>query len=333
MRISNRINGRLSAIANRYQTLAERWYSDRRLSGLSRFAVAITVLNVIGHAFLGFEQSWITPIVAVGTAYATEFICETLDARFNMRRPRYAGGPANIVKFLLAAHISGLAVGMLLYAADNFAAVGFAASAAIASKYLFRISVSNGRDSRLVIRHVLNPSNFAITATLLLFPTVGIAPPYQFTENTSGIVDWLLPVVIIISGSYLNNKATGRIPLIQTWVVAFAVQAILRAIINGTPLFAGLVPMTGFAFVLFTFYMITDPATTPAKVNSQICFAAAVAAVYALFMELHIVFGLFYALTTVSIVRGGWLALAELRRVRQLRTYQARPAIVLEAAE
>jgi hypothetical protein len=333
MTIRHLVGARISTIANSYQALAERWYSERRLSGLSRFALAITFLNIVGHVFLGFEQSWITPFAAVGTAYTTEFIGETLGARFGGRTPRYAGGMANVVKFLLSAHISGLAVGMLLYAAHNVAAVAFAASIAIASKYMFRISVPGGPDGRSVTRHVLNPSNFGITATLLLFPTVGIAPPYQFTENTSGIVDWLLPLVIVGTGSYLNNKATGRIPLILAWVCAFAAQALLRALINGTPLFAGLVPMTGFAFVLFTFYMITDPATTPAKVRHQVWFAIAVATAYAIFMELHIVFGLFYALTAVTAGRGAWLALAGARRVGRRRIDRAQHAKALEAAE
>ena len=155
----------------------------------------------------------------------------------------------------------------------------------------------------------------------------------MFAENTSGIVDWLLPIVIIVTGSYLNSKATGRIPLIQAWVAAFAVQAIVRAVIHGTPLLAGLVPMTGFAFVLFTFYMITDPATTPAKVKQQIWFAIAVAAAYAVFMELHIVFGLFYSLTVVTAARGAWLALAQARRVRQSRMHEATPAIAMGPAE
>jgi Na+-translocating ferredoxin:NAD+ oxidoreductase RnfD subunit len=167
-----------------------------------------------------------------------------------------------------------------------------------------------------MIRHVLNPSNFGITTTLLLFPTVGIAPPYQFTENTSGIVDWILPAIIICTGSYLNIKATGRIPLIVAWACAFAVQAAIRAAVNGTPLSAGLLPMTGFAFVLFTFYMITDPATSPSKMRSQIGFAVAVAALYAMFMELHIVFGLFYSLTIVTAARGIWLVLAHRSRLR-----------------
>ena len=135
----------------------------------------------------------------------------------------------NLVKFLLPAHISGLAIGMLLYAAENVAAIAFAAATAMASKYVFRVIVRAGEGGQPVFRHVLNPSNFGISVTLLLLPTVGIAPPYQFTENTSGVVDWILPLIIICTGSYLNIKATGRIPLIIAWVSAFAVQAALRS--------------------------------------------------------------------------------------------------------
>jgi hypothetical protein len=291
---------------------ADRWYSQTRLGGLSRFALAITILNILGHLFLGFEQSWLTPFVALAAAYATELVGESLEAWANHRRPRYAGSWLDLIKFLLPAHITGLAVGMLLYAAENVAAVGFAAATAMASKYVFRVDVGDG--TRPVIRHVLNPSNFGITVTLLLFPRVGIAPPYQFTENTAGLVDWILPLIIICSGSYLNIKATGRMPLILTWVAAFALQAVLRSAIHGTPTVAGLLPMTGFAFMLFTFYMITDPATSPSNRREQIVFAVSIAASYAVMMELHIVFGLFYALTAVAAGRGLMLALLQLRR-------------------
>ena len=304
--------------------VVDRWYSEKRLGGLSRFAFAITVLNIVGHAFLGFEQSWITPFVSLAAAYTTDLVGETIEARISNRPPRYAGSWIAAVKFLLPTHISGLAVGMLLYAAENFAAVAFAASVAISSKYIFRVAIGIGKDGRPLIRHFLNPSNFGITVTLLLFPTVGIAPPYQFTENTWGIVDWILPLIIVCTGSYLNIKATGRIPLIIAWVSAFASQAVLRSIIHDLPVAGELVPMTGFAFVLFTFYMITDPATSPAKTAGQIGFAAAVAAGYALFMEMHVVFGLFYALTIATAVRGLLIAL---RRIRHTRTSALRDTI------
>jgi hypothetical protein len=291
----------------------DRWYSEKRLGGLSRFAVAITILNIFGHTFLGFEQPWIVPFVALGCAYATEFIGETVDAWANARRPRYAGSVVDVVKFLLSAHISGLAVGMLLYGADQLWPIAFGASAAVASKYIFRVVIANPARGVPASRHFLNPSNFGITLVLILFPAVGIAPPYQFTEETYGFVDWLLPLIVICTGSYLNTKATGRIPLIVTWVTTFAVQALVRATIHSTPWQACLAPMTGFAFILFTFYMITDPATSPSKPAHQALFAVAVAAAYGVFMELHLVFGLFYALTAVTVLRGVGMTLVRNR--------------------
>lgn len=307
-----------SRVIRQAPTVAEQWYSVKRLGGLSRFAFAITVLNIVGHLFLGFEQSWITPFVALAAAYGTELLGESIDAAANRRAPRYRGSAVDCIKFLLSAHITGLAVGMLLFASEQLWAVAFAASLAIASKYLFRIVIGSSPDGRAQYRHFLNPSNFGIAATLVLFPTVGIAPPYQFTENTWGFVDWLLPLVVICSGSYLNIKATGRVPLILAWVTAFAAQATLRSMIHDTSLASGLVPMTGFAFILFTFYMITDPATSPARTGAQIAFACTVAALYAVFMELHIVFGLFYALAIATLVRGIYLRLSH--ETRALRT-------------
>jgi Na+-translocating ferredoxin:NAD+ oxidoreductase RnfD subunit len=203
----------------------------------------------------------------------------------------------------------------------------------MASKYIFRVAVGVDRDGKPVLRHVFNPSNFGITVTLLLFPTVGIAPPYQFTENTSGVVDWILPLIIICTGSYLNIKATGRAPLIIAWVFAFAVQAVVRAAIHGAPIEGELLPLTGFAFMLFTFYMITDPATSPSKTTSQVGFAVGVAAGYALFMELHIVFGLFYALTVVAAVRGSWILLAPNRQTPAYLSPTARPTMGMTPAE
>jgi hypothetical protein len=66
--------------------------------------------------------------------------------------------------------------------------------------------------------------------------------------------------------------------------------------------------MTGVAFVLFTFYMVTDPGTTPSKPLNQALFGLGVAAAYGLLMSFHIVFGLFFGLTLVCVCRGLMLA-------------------------
>jgi len=270
----------------------------KRLAGLRRFAVAITLLNVLGHAFFGFEQAPAQPLVALVAAYSMEMMIELAAAWAKKRRPFFMGGIGNAIDFLLSAHISGLAVAMLLYANERLWVVAFAAAMAVGSKAIFRVRVGEGS------RHFLNPSNFGITVTLLLFPWVGIAPPYHFTENLGTVGDWLLPAIIIVSGSFLNARFTHKIPLILSWLACFAMQAFIRSSLHATPFVAALMPMTGMAFILFTFYMVTDPATTPTTVKGQVLFGAATAAAYGLLVSLHVVFGLFFGLTVVCLFRG-----------------------------
>lgn len=69
----------------------------------------------------------------------------------------------------------------------------------------------------------------------------------------------------------------------------------------------------GFLFLLtgvpapLAIRQLTDPGTTPAKPRAQILFGAAVAFAYCMCMVLHIVFGLFFALTAVCSLRGVFL--------------------------
>jgi len=274
------------------------WDKSARLGGLRRFALAITIFNIIGHTFFGFEQSLAQPLVALAAAYSMELLLEWIDARKNHRTPAFAGGVRNFIDSLLSAHISALAVAMLLYANDRLWPVVFATLVAIGSKSLFRAPVGSGK------RHFLNPSNFGITVTLLAFPWVGIAPPYHFTENLDAAGDWIVPALIIVSGSILNARFTGKLPLIAAWLGGFAAQAVFRSLEFGTPLVAALLPMTGVAFILYTFYMVTDPATTPNGTRAQVAFGLSVAAAYHLLLVWHVVFGLFFALSIVSTLRG-----------------------------
>lgn len=279
----------------------DKWYDGGRLAGLRRFAAAITVFNILGHVWFGFEQSWAQPLVGILAAYGAELLLELVDARLARRRPRFLGGAVKFVDFLLPAHITGLACSMLLYANERLVVIAFAAVVAIVSKSLLRAPTARGA------RHVFNPSNFGITVTLLLFPWVGIAPPYHFTENLSGVGNWLVPGFIICSGTFLNARFTRRLPLISGWVGGFLLQAVVRHVWLDASLSAALLPMTGVAFILFTFYMVTDPPTTPNSTTAQVAFGLSVAAVYGLLMAVHVVFGLFFALTSVALIRGLYL--------------------------
>jgi hypothetical protein len=287
-----------------------------RLPALRRFALAISLLTVLGHTVLGFEQSWATPLVALLAAYGTEIALELLDAWRQGRAPRFAGrgsagrqsrhsllvgGGTAPIDFLLSPHITGLAVAMLLYPGERLLPVAFAAAVAIASKHLFRVRAGGGA------RHFFNPSNFGITATLLAFPTVGINQPYMFTEKLNEVGSWILPLVLVAAGSFLNTRFTKKMPLVAGWLGGFVAQALLRHAAFGNIVSASLLPLTGVAFLLFTFYMVTDPATTPSSARGQVAFGAAVAAAYGALVALHVVFGLFFALTLVCAARGALL--------------------------
>jgi enediyne biosynthesis protein E5 len=277
-----------------------------RLFALWYFLVLMTLWNIAGHSFLGFEQPWIAPVVAVTAATITQLLLEWIDARANRRRPRFLGSYANFANFLPPAMISGFACGMLLYPNERLMPFVFAAVLSIASKVLFRIRLQDGR-----LTHFLNPSNFGIIVTLLLFPSVGQAPPYHFTENITGLWHWFLPIAIMFTGIVVHGFATGRLPLCIAWLAAFVIQGVMRSWINGDleHWYVPLTPMSSAGFILFTLYMIPDPATTPIKFSRQILFGAAVAFTYAAFQMNHIVYGLFLALVSVCIVRGALITL------------------------
>ncbi|MFF5218569.1 enediyne biosynthesis protein [Micromonospora sp. NPDC000442] len=288
-------------------------HRDLRLAALRRFALSITIFNLVGYAFLGFEQPWTWPIIAVVTAYTTELLLEVVAARAEDRAPRFRGGGLRgLMDFLLPAHISGIAVNMLLYVNDQVLVMMLGVVAAISGKWLLKAPV-RGR-----IRHFMNPSNLGIVVVLLLFPWVSVAPPYHFTENVTGVVDWLIVAVILVTGTMLNAKMTRRSWLIIGWVGMFAVQAVVRGLFLDTSILAALGTMTGVAFILFTNYMITDPGTTPTAPVSQLAFGAGVAVVYGALTAVSVVYGLFFATTIVCLVRGGFLwALHVVQQARQ----------------
>src|SRR3954452_16144264 len=126
---------------------------DTRLGALRRFATAITVLNVLGHTVLGFEQSLATPVTAVLVAYATEILLEVVEARRLGRKPRFLGPGSTFIDFLLSAHITGLAVAMLLYANDRVRPVAFGAAVGFSTNLRSHLGTTGAR------RPFFNPSN------------------------------------------------------------------------------------------------------------------------------------------------------------------------------
>lgn len=299
---------------------------DLRLPALRRFAIAITVLNTLGHTVLGFETSLAQVVVAAGTAYLVEVLLELVAARSEGRKPAFIDKPVAVVDFFLPAHITGLAISMLLYAGDRSLPYVFASTIAITSKTLLTAPI--GKRSR----HFLNPSNAGLVATIFLFPSVAITPGYHFSEYITGPWDWALPGLIICTGTFLNWRFTRKIPLILSWLAAFVFQAWVRHMVFDTWIWASLAPLTGVAYVLFTFYMVPDPGTTPSTTRGQIAFGASVGLLYGVFMAMHVVFGVFVALFVVCFTRGLALHALALPRVVAWRAPMAAPVPAIARA-
>ncbi|MEV2223676.1 enediyne biosynthesis protein [Nocardia vinacea] len=273
---------------------------DPRYLALRNFAASLTFFNILGFLWLGFEQPWLWPFLSAGTAYAVELILETLAAWAYRRPAGYRGnGLRGLIVFLLPAHITGVAFNFLMYAADQFLPIMFGITVAVGTKWVLRAKV-NGK-----VKHFMNPSNFGIVVALLVFPTIAVVGPYHFVENVSGPADALIVLGLLGAGTMLNAKLTKKTPLIMAWLGAYVLQAVVRGLLDSNiSIIAALLPMTGIAFVLYTNYMITDPATTPFAKRDQIIFGASVGLMYGVLMALHVSFGLFFALVIVCASRG-----------------------------
>lgn len=293
-----------------------------RLFALWYFTTLMTVWNILGHVKLGFEQSWATPVVAISTAVLVSMFLDWVDARAKNRELRFTGGIGNFLNFLPASLIPGFACAMLLYANERLWPVIFAVVLSLGSKVILRAPVGNGHT-----QHIFNPSNFGVGATLLLFPDVSFAPPYHFTENITGMWDWAVPLIVLTTGIIIHALFTGRLPLVGAWICGFVLQGFIRAQYFGVPSIVPLVPMTSAAFIIFTLYMIPDPATTPLKPWRQVLFGLSVAFVYGTLQVLHLVFGLFFALLIVCAIRGLFLHAADLQRKLRSSTPQSQPAM------
>ncbi|MGN9910238.1 enediyne biosynthesis protein [Phytohabitans sp. LJ34] len=282
------------------QTNAPR-HDPKVIKALRNFAISITVFNILGYSLFGFEQPWTWPIIAILTGYTIEIALEIIGARAEGRSPRFMGnGVRGMVEFLYPAHITSLALNMLIYVNDRLLPMMFGVAVAIGAKWVLRAPV-RGR-----LRHYMNPSNFGITVILLVFPWASVAPPYHFTEHVGGPVDWIIPAVIIFGGTMINGMLTGRMWLIVGWLGMFAIQAIFRGVVLDTSIPAALIMMTGVAFVLFTNYMVTDPGTSPSKPAAQLAFGAGVAVVYGFLTGAGIAYGIFFATAIVCLIRGGF---------------------------
>lgn len=220
-----------------------------RLRNLARdprlYQIAVlSSLLLYGVVALDFEVSLLQAAVLLGTALLTQAVCGRL---WHL--------PAFDPKSAL---ISGLSLCLLLRTSSLLLAV-VAAVLTIASKFVLRWRG----------KHVFNPTNFGIVVLLLLTDRVWVSP------GQWGSVAFFSFLMACLGGLVVHRAARSDV----TWAFLGFYLAVLfgRALWLGQPLAIPLHQLESGAFLLFTFFMISDPRTTPDSRAGRILFALLVA--------------------------------------------------------
>ena len=157
-----------------------------------------------------------------------------------------------------SALISSLSLCLLLRA-NHPALAAAAAALAISSKFLLRYGD----------RHIFNPTAFAIVTLLVASDAVWVSPGQWGT----GV---FFAFLLAAAGALVVHRAE-RSDVTLSFVAAYGGLVVLRAAWLGDPLTLPLHHLENGAFVLFAFFMISDPKTTPDSRRGRVVFAALVA--------------------------------------------------------
>jgi Na+-translocating ferredoxin:NAD+ oxidoreductase RnfD subunit len=157
-----------------------------------------------------------------------------------------------------SALISGLSLCLMLRTNSAWLAV-LAAVVTIASKFLVRVRG----------KHIFNPTNFGIVALLAATGEVWVSPGQW--GNTV-----LLAFLMACLGGLVVNRA-ARSDVTFAFLLAWGLLVMGRSIWLGDPLSVPLHRLASGSLLLFAFFMISDPKTTPDSRAGRILFAALVA--------------------------------------------------------
>lgn len=207
-----------------------------------QLAVQSTLL-LWGMWVLAFPVTWQHLLAVIGAALATQrLFCRWLQ----------------LPPVLLSTLNTSLSVLLLLHT-ETALWLAVAVMLGIASKFLLRLSG----------RHIFNPSNFGIVATLLLTDAVWAAPG-QWGHGL-----WLF---LLVAGSGLIGLIGWRTMLTSvSFLSTYAAVLLLKAAWLGDPWAIPLHQLQNGSLLLFSFFMLSDPKTTPAHPVGRVLFGMAVA--------------------------------------------------------
>jgi enediyne biosynthesis protein E5 len=227
--------------------LVRSWQRASKLDSRYLIAFLITLVLVAAQVRYHMLGSYDRLVLALAVCMAIEAVLSWFDR----------GKVVN----LLSAYISGISLTLLLKPQGGalwpFVLGGFLA---ISSKYVLRYREN----------HLWNPTNFAVSALLLIAPDRVSVLSHQFGNDlTTNLVIWTFGLIIA--------ARVGVLHITLTYVASFLLLNSLRALALGQPVLAEIAPITGPMYQLFVFFMITDPRTVVRGRRRQIAVAVLIA--------------------------------------------------------
>jgi Na+-transporting NADH:ubiquinone oxidoreductase subunit NqrB len=229
--------------------------------------IALASLLAINFAMIDFGAHFMASACALAASLLTQVVCSLLTkVPLDLRSPL----------------ITGLSLSLLLRAADPWLHA-VAGVIAISSKFLLRI---NGK-------HVFNPAGLAIVVLLLSSSGVWISPGQWGTSV------WFASLVGFLAIMVLH--AARRTDIAFYFLLSHAGLLFARTVWLGDPWAIPLHQLQSGSLLIFTFFMISDPRTSPDSALGRFLFAFAVAALahyLAFFMQVRP--ALYFALIAIS---------------------------------
>jgi len=245
----------------RIQTyLSQLWQTDPRHYQI----VVQTSLLMYGIFWLDFAMEFWGVVTIISTALLTQFLCTYLFKlpRFDLRSP-----------------LSSALSLCLLLRANTLILMAIAAAITILSKFIFRWKN----------KHIFNPSCFGIVAMILFTGQVWVSPGQW---GNVAIFGFLLAG---IGGLVISRAARSDVTL--AFIIFYSSILFGRALWLGDPLTIPLHQLENGALILFAFFMISDPKTTPNSRMGRILFAFLLASGAAfVYFWLYRTNGVFYSL-------------------------------------
>jgi Na+-transporting NADH:ubiquinone oxidoreductase subunit NqrB len=206
--------------------------------------LSLSSLLIYGNGWLDFEVQPGQAAVIISTALITQYICIRLFKlpQFDFKSPL----------------ISSLSLCLLLRS-NSLWLMSLTALITILSKFLFRWQH----------KHIFNPTNFGLVAMILLTGQVWVSPGQWGSTAFFGFL------IVCMGGLVIYRSSRSEV----TYAFLMFYTAILfgRALWLGDPLQIPLHQLENGALLLFAFFMISDPKTTPNSRAGRILFAGLVA--------------------------------------------------------